>query len=152
MFEIKPEQQVVLDWMDEVCGAALREARNHNMSIINRVGNQPALQYYLFNVVSIGTVTREQFVRQYPSYMNEATDLYNEYQKSQQVTEAIEKTSEFEQQLADLKQMVEAQAELIRTLTEQKAEAKPASKSKKAAKVETTEKDEAAEDDAESEA
>lgn len=149
MFEITQEQQTVLDWMDEVCGTALKESRNRNLSLVTRIGKQEgALAYYLFNVVSLGTITREQFVQQYPGFMTEATMLYNEYQQSLQVTEAVAKNSQLEEQLAELKQMVEAQAEVIKALSEQKSEAKPAGK-KKSAKVEPTEEEDG---DAESEA
>lgn len=134
------EQQAALDWLDEVCGAAFKEARGGSLALINRLGKHDSLSFYINNVVGTKTVTREQFARQYPGLLTEAMQLHGDYLDKIQMKEAVTKTNDLETRLAELKTLVEAQAEQLKTL----AEAKPADKKKPAKPVEA--------DDAESEA
>lgn len=144
--QLTEKQTAVLNWMDEVCGQALKEAReNRSLALLEHLSKHAALAYYIQNVATRGVMTREQFAQQYPSYMKEAELVYDEYQTSIEAKENTAKISTLEASLEELKGIVEAQAETIAKL---EASPKSAEPKKKASK-----KDETAEDaDAESEA
>ena len=130
------EATLILDWMEEVVGAAFKEARDHrNTSVLNRLAKNDSFNFFITNVHGTRTVPREQFARQYPGLMKEASELYHEYQERTELKEAVTKITPLEEQLKELKGMFEAQAEELKALKEaQNKPAEPAKPAKKADK------------------
>lgn len=128
--ELTEAQLSTLDWMDEVVGVALKEARDkHSTATLNRLGKNDSLSYYINNVHGTHTMSREQFARQYPGLMAEATQLHADYLERITLKEAVEKVTPLEEQLKELKGMFEAQAEELKLLKEaQKPADKPVKK------------------------
>lgn len=147
--QLSDDAQATLAWLDEVCGAAFKEARNHNLSLMSRLARNDATQFYMHNVMGTNTVTREQFARQYPAYMAEATRLHADYLTEVAVKEMVPQVNTIESQLAELKVMFEAQAAELAALKEAST---PAAPKKKPAKPSAETAPDEAEEDAESEA
>ncbi len=124
-------------WADEVCSTALTEARSGDTSLVNRIGANSAMKLYFDNVHGIKAVKPDAFPAYYPAQWKEITRLYEEYQREQATDAAADKVSALEESLAELRKLVETQAEQLKTL----AESKPADKKKpaKAAEAEDAE-------------
>lgn len=118
------ERQQILDWLNEVCGAAFAEARKGNLALISRLGKHDSLAYYINNVITRNAISPEQFARQYPAYLEEARQIRAEYLALQEAPKTAQKTNELAEQLATLKGIVEQQAKELKELRE--AQAKPA--------------------------
>ena len=122
--ELTEAEQATLRWMDEVCGAALAEARQQNLGLLTHLAKHPALQFYINNVVTRNVLTREQFVRQYPAYISEAQLVHEDYLAKEKLKESEAKQGQLESDLADLRKLVEAQAQALAALQEAKKPAR----------------------------
>lgn len=119
------EDKKIVEFVDELCQEATLAVQGGDMALVNRIGGNPALNYYLVNVSKLGRMTKEDYASS--THMMEARRVYNSYQ--QDVVQDQRMTT-IESQLAQLLTAVQA-------LTEAKAEpakpAKPNGKAKAAA-------------------
>lgn len=145
------DRETVLAWADEVCAAALDEARKGDTTLANQIGGNPAMKHYFDNVHTTKAVKRDAFAAYYPGHFQGLTRLYEDYERDLATEAAVDQVGTLAESLAELKALVEAQAAELASLKAEKAEVvepvEPVKSSKKAAKS-----DAAPEADAESEA
>ena len=138
------EQQKTLDWLKEVCEQALDEGRGGNHTLLTKIGNVPALSYYMNNVHMLHSITPEQYAEQAPGFVDAAEKYRAEYEAIAGITEDHSRLGEVEQELATIKgQLAEVLAELKKTSTP------PAADPKKPAKKTADKVDEPAEGESE---
>ena len=68
----------IIEWLDELCEAATNEARGGDMALVNRIGGNPALNYYFANVNKMHAMSAKDYAS--TTHMIEARRVYNSYQ------------------------------------------------------------------------
>jgi hypothetical protein len=108
----------IIEWLDQLCQEALDAAHKGDTGLANRLGRSFALKYYFDNVFSTRAVSRPTF-QAMVNYMTEAERVYNEV-KADELREAKEAARDAE--IAELKTGL---AEVLKLLTESKADPAP---------------------------
>lgn len=125
------DQAKTLEFLHDLCEAALTDARKGDTALANKLGSNRALQFYFTNVHSIPTMTDELFARNYPQYLAEADRVRLAHESNAALEEKVDGLVG---QLGELKALVQQMLEAQQAKPEPEAEPeKPAKKAKKQA-------------------
>lgn len=125
------DQAKTLEFLHDLCEAALTDARKGDTALANKLGSNRALQFYFTNVHSIPTMTDELFARNYPQYLAEADRVRVAHEAD---GERDNRLTSVEAQLGELKALMQQMLEAQQAKPEPEAEPeKTAKKSKKQA-------------------
>lgn len=129
------DNKVVMQWAQELGKQAFTEARTGNLNTLNRLSSNPALKLFLDNVVGTGNVKAEQFAAYYPNQWSEIVRVYEEVQKAENVSAAVDKVATLETKIDKLESMLSAFIESQKpAAVESTEEPKPAKRGKQSAK------------------
>ena len=70
----------IFEWMDELCKEAVDKGEHGDLAVMNRLGANPAIGYYLNNVYLTKSVSKPTYAAM--TYMPETRRVYAEYQEA----------------------------------------------------------------------
>lgn len=108
------DNNTVLEWVIALCEQAVKDKKEGNLALLNRIGGNGALQTFFANAFSIHSVQYNQFHRQFPSQWKEIVGLHEAVLREEAQAEEVQtKQDSIEARLGTLetmlKQFIESQ-------------------------------------------